>query len=520
MMFCFTKAIRHASIECLGLFALLDEHVAGSYMPLFVKVLKHDSDKLKVTALSAVMDALLIFRQSSWNHVPAQLDTAYVVPGEDVPATEGDEAAGQDNEASKDKSSVWNLVFSCLHHDVPGVRGVAAEGLAKLVLGGRIINSKPEQQLLLALTLLYFSPLSEDDAQLRQCLAIFFPAFAAKDSANALALARLAMPTLKHIAAAPKGSQLAKVSALQVGQYLLSVMDEALVDTSVAVSSHLTVATMLLNAIIATPAHVNVKIWARMLNQIRINGSVDLGPLAELVTQAQENVMEPAACTAIAKFRRALDEVLEDKEDKPSRKNGGDSDEDDDGEAASAVDKMLGEKGGEHEVDDDELDDEEDQEEEEKKPKPRPTPRSPGLMHQVRQRDMSQDVNLGGLFGQTDAEDAGKPCLKGRGSAARRALAEQDEVEAAGGMLSPHSPIKVGCADSDESKRIARARTLVRAHPLTYARAQVRRSTRAAKPAVSALRKERELDRMLEQHEKREKASWRQRGQAEDEEED
>ena len=25
MMFCFTKAIRHASIECLGLFALLDE---------------------------------------------------------------------------------------------------------------------------------------------------------------------------------------------------------------------------------------------------------------------------------------------------------------------------------------------------------------------------------------------------------------------------------------------------------------------------------------------------------------
>ena len=62
--------------------------------------------------------------------------------------------------------------------------------------------------------------------------------------------------------------------------------------------------------------------------------------------------------------------------------------------------------------------------------------------------------------------------------------------------------------------------TLVQAHSLTYAHAQVRRSTRAAKPAVSALRKERELDRMLEQHEKREKASWRQRGQAEDEEED
>ena len=37
----------------------------------------------------------------------------------------------------------------------------------------------------------------------------------------------LSFPALKHIAAAPKASPLSKVNALQVGQYLLSVMDEA-----------------------------------------------------------------------------------------------------------------------------------------------------------------------------------------------------------------------------------------------------------------------------------------------------
>ena len=94
------------------------------------------------------------------------------------------------------------MFFSCLHHASSEVRAVAAEGLGKLVLGGRIVSSKVEHQLLLALSLLYFSPLSESDAQLRQCLAVFFPAFAAKEQANALALAHLVLPALKHLAAA------------------------------------------------------------------------------------------------------------------------------------------------------------------------------------------------------------------------------------------------------------------------------------------------------------------------------
>ena len=304
-------------------------------------------------------------------------------------------ATGQQDGAENgepDTSSIWNLVFSCLDHPSPGVRGIAAEGLAKLVLGGRVVSSKVEQQLLLALTLLYFSPLSESDAQLRQCLAIFFPAFAAKDPANALSLAHLTFPALKHIAAAPKASPLSRVNALQVGQYLLSVMDEAVDGTNGAVGAHLTVAMLLCKSIINEPSHMSVKIWARLLNQIRVNNTIDLEPLCDLVKQAQACAVEPTAASAIAKFARALQEVLEDDDDNAGAGGKSKEAEDDlDEEDAEAIgDKVRGlqVKGGEEEEDQEEEDpDESNKADKVKKANPRPKPEqlSPALRQQIKQ---------------------------------------------------------------------------------------------------------------------------------------
>jgi len=477
--------IRHASIECLGLFSLLDEHVAGSYIPLFVKVLKYDTELLQVTALSAMMDALLIFRQSSWNAVPAQLNTAYTVPGEASGASDVQEDSSQ--APADDNSSVWNLVFSCLHHSSSGVRGVAAEGLCKLVLGGRILSSKVEQQLLLALTLLYFSPMSESDVQLRQCLAIFFPAFAAKDQANALVLAHLAVPALKHIGAAPKTSPLSKVNALQVGQYLLSVMDEAVDGTNGAVAAHLAVATQLCKAVIGAPSHACAKFWAKLLNQIRVNTSVDLEPLSALVEQALQSSSDSVAVTAMGKFAKSLQQVLEDEVDAGANNKAKtpDDDEERDDEETEVEEQMQA-----LEVDVLDKDEAEGKADERSKAKLRPTPLSPSLMHQVKEHKMDEDVNLGGLFGHDHAPSTKtdkKPAAK-RGVAARRAL-QDDEDAVPSGMLSPHSPLLV------------------------------RRSSRATKPFASA-KKEVDLDRLLELEEKREKAAWLKRQSNDDDGDD
>ena len=54
------------------------------------------------------------------------------------------------------------------------LRNVAAEGLAKLLLSGRVLSAK----LFLRLLLLWYNPTTEDDVNLRHCLGVFFPVFA------------------------------------------------------------------------------------------------------------------------------------------------------------------------------------------------------------------------------------------------------------------------------------------------------------------------------------------------------
>ena len=57
------------------------------------------------------------------------------------------------------------------------LRSVVAEGLAKLLMSGRLFSAA----LLSRLLLLWYNPLAEDDARLRHTLGTFFPIFAFTD---------------------------------------------------------------------------------------------------------------------------------------------------------------------------------------------------------------------------------------------------------------------------------------------------------------------------------------------------
>ena len=54
------------------------------------------------------------------------------------------------------------------------IRTVCAEGLAKLMLSGRLVSSKVMSRLIL----LWYNPVTEDDTRLRHCLGAFFPVYA------------------------------------------------------------------------------------------------------------------------------------------------------------------------------------------------------------------------------------------------------------------------------------------------------------------------------------------------------
>ena len=57
------------------------------------------------------------------------------------------------------------------------LREVAGQGIAKLLLSGRIMSRK----LLAKLLVLWYNPITQEEATLRNTLGTFFPAFAAAD---------------------------------------------------------------------------------------------------------------------------------------------------------------------------------------------------------------------------------------------------------------------------------------------------------------------------------------------------
>ena len=57
------------------------------------------------------------------------------------------------------------------------LRGIAGEGLAKLLLNGRVIS----QKLLVRLLILWVDPSTQEEARLRAVLGLFFPTFASSD---------------------------------------------------------------------------------------------------------------------------------------------------------------------------------------------------------------------------------------------------------------------------------------------------------------------------------------------------
>jgi len=73
-------------------------------------------------------------------------------------------------------SSLTAYVCSSFHQSSL-LREVAAEGIAKLLMSGRILS----QKLVAKLLILWYNPLTREEDHLRNVLGVFFPAFASSD---------------------------------------------------------------------------------------------------------------------------------------------------------------------------------------------------------------------------------------------------------------------------------------------------------------------------------------------------
>ncbi len=276
--------------------------IAESYLPLLRNVLQHDLEALAAAALSAMLDLLLVFRDTApWNTPPQSF-------------------------ASSGAAGPFDLAFSCLAHSSPGVRGVAAEGVAKLLTAGRLRGAvAAEGEALAAAALLHFAEDADGSGDVmaaQQCLAVFFAGFAGRHSSNAAAVARAVVPAMRHVLNAPAASRLGKVGPTHLGQYLLSLLEQPeQLTTGAAAGSALAAASdaaytlaareLLLEVEACAEDAVAARHLAKVLHAIPlvalVGGRQAVGvTVLGLAGRVLAGATDPATRTALAKFVQAV----------------------------------------------------------------------------------------------------------------------------------------------------------------------------------------------------------------------
>ena len=91
----------------------------------------------------------------------------------------------------------------------------------KVMITGRVVSAN----VLSRLILLWYNPVSEDDAQLRHCLGSFLPAFAFRSRKNQEVVEQAFLPTIRTLVNAPTTSPLSAVIVSNVVDLFVQLCD-------------------------------------------------------------------------------------------------------------------------------------------------------------------------------------------------------------------------------------------------------------------------------------------------------
>ncbi|KAL9935731.1 hypothetical protein V8E36_005308 [Tilletia maclaganii] len=267
--------VREEGLICLSLCALLDKNLAVDVFGLFVSQVQPKVDEdgdliemdegsrnIRTRAVQIVFDLLLVHGlrficggaaaaangRRRRRKIPqagaaaAPEDDQYYLDDDDDEVAAGvegqdwewiDEAdengVGPDGLTLEQRTSnaaneMTTFLLSLLEDDELPIQAVAAEGMAKLMLAGMIDSS---EQAIRSLVLVYMSPETVDNHQLRQCLSYFIPLYALSEQANQRTMAKVFLPVLKVLTEiyTEKDEDQAMVTPLQVAMQLADWTD-------------------------------------------------------------------------------------------------------------------------------------------------------------------------------------------------------------------------------------------------------------------------------------------------------
>ncbi|XP_061627158.1 condensin complex subunit 3 isoform X1 [Phyllopteryx taeniolatus] len=296
--------VRSMAVVCLGTCALHNREVAKIHMVLLLQIAQLDEVKIRISALRAVIDQLLLFGfQLLSDTGSGQKPQPSGSPDQEA----AEETAAQAEVKGEDTAqSILVMLSELLDSEVSELRTVTAEGLAKLMYTGRMSSAK----ILSRLVLLWYNPLTEDDVHLRHCLGVFFQLYARESRAHQEVVEESFLPTVRTLMNAPATSPLAQVDINNVVELFVeltrsSVLVKPSVNTELQeVSVHDYLAVRVCGEMLRDPTAPEVRLYAKTLSYLEVSGDQTVKKDLLSLLQQLVQVVKDRVCL------RALDKMI------------------------------------------------------------------------------------------------------------------------------------------------------------------------------------------------------------------
>uniref|UniRef100_A0A8C3G8Z8 Non-SMC condensin I complex, subunit G n=1 Tax=Cyclopterus lumpus TaxID=8103 RepID=A0A8C3G8Z8_CYCLU len=301
-------AVRNMAVVCLGTCTLHSKELAKTHMVLLLQIAQLDEVKIRISALRAVIDLLLLFgfqllSESAATQTASQSQSPERQE-EDAPAAEDRGDAAEDT-----AQSILVMLSELLDSEVSDLRSEAAEGLAKLMYTGRISSAK----MLSRLVLLWYNPVTEDDTRLRHCLGVFFQLYARESRVHQEVVEEGFLPTVRTLMNAPATSPLAEVDINNVVELLVELTrPSALIKPSAntecvclqEVCVHDYLAVRMCGEMLQDPTAPEVRLYAKTLSNLELSRGETVRK--DLQTLLQQLVQVPGRWTVLNTLSKKL----------------------------------------------------------------------------------------------------------------------------------------------------------------------------------------------------------------------
>ncbi|KAM4584418.1 condensin complex subunit 3 isoform 2-T2 [Odontesthes bonariensis] len=296
-------AVRNMAVVCLGTCTLHSKELAKTHMVLLLQIAQLDEVKIRISALRAVIDLLLLFGFQLLSE-SASTQAANPIPSPEK--QEDDAALAEDKGDVPEDTAQSTLVMlsEFLDSEVSDLRTETAEGLAKLMYTGRISSAK----MLSRLILLWYNPVTEDDMRLRHCLGVFFQLYARESRVHQEVVEESFLPTVRTLMNAPATSPLAEVDINNVLELLVELTrPSALIKPSTnteEVCVHDYLAVRMCGEMLKDPAAPEVRLYAKTLRNLELSRDETVREDLQTLLQQLVQVVKDRVCL------RALEKMM------------------------------------------------------------------------------------------------------------------------------------------------------------------------------------------------------------------